>query len=346
MSSTRAKAVKLAQKKAKVSSSALGQKQVQVLQQVKRRGRDGNKKQKRRKGSRGPRTSRVSKTLTPARSVVWLKYVSTQTLGLANHSFGYPIYTNGAFAVDPSSPSGFTTTPGFSVRAAQYAAYRVRRYKGSVTFENTTATPAETVVCHTNSNLGTSNGGSGTIDLLQFAANRPQINTIRPIQSSAGGPNKAVHRFRHTIASIAGESIMQPGYKSLTNTVPTNLTYLVFGWVGTSNVTSMSVSVELMMEVEFLDYIDTLTSFASEKDRLLALGKPEVSMCAGCKAVQQIEFAPCPDPKCVCEDSCTNCGFSRRCSANCQSPRCPYKLETIVLRSPMVKTDSRSRIQQ
>lgn len=347
--STRSKSVKLAQKKARQGKQGVEFVKFQGKQGKKKpvtQGKVGAKKKKGRKNKRKGRTSmKGSSMLTPARSVVWLKYVSTQSLGGGVHtSYGYPLVSNGAFAVDPSAPAGYTTTPGFSVRAAQYASYRVRGYKGRIIFENTTAVPADTFVCHTNTTLGAASGGSAGINGLQFAANRPQINTIVPIQSSAGGPNKAVHRFKHSIASIAGESIMQPGYKCLTNTVPALPTYIVFGYQAAANLALMTITVDLMMEVEFLDYIDTLTSFSSEEDRLASLGKPQISKCAGCKAVEQIEFASCPDPQCVIEDTCTNCGYSRRCSANCQSSRCPYKEDTVVLRPPVLRVDSKSKV--
>lgn len=309
------------------------------------RGRKGPKRS--RAGKRGRASGKIPSTLTPPNRRVWLKYVSVQTLGaIANKFFAYPIYSNGAFAPDPSSPSGYTTTPGFSVPALQYAAYRVRRYKGKIVFLNLTTTPADTVVCHTNSALGAANGGSSSINILQFAANRPTINSVRPIQASGTGPCKAVHTFKHTVTKIAGESTMQPGYKALTNTVPSILTYIVFGWQAAANVSSgMEVSVELQMEVEFLDYIDTLTSFASEDVRLASLGKPEISKCAGCKAVEQIEMLPCPDVNCSIIDTCTNCGFARRCSENCQSPRCPFRADTVKLISPVARSSSKSKLQ-
>lgn len=360
MAQTRSQAVKAAQKKSRQSlfqesrssnfSGKESSPQIEFVGQGKRKRNGGKGKRKavprgKVNRSRNTRKGGRSTVLTPPNRRVWLKYVSTQNLGAGAHtSFAYPLYSNGAFAPDPSSPSGFSTTPGFSVLATNYAAYRVRRYKGKITFENTTAVPADTVVCHTNSALGASSGGSSTIDILQFAANRPQFNTIIPIQASTGGPNKAVHRFKHTISSVAGESVMQPGYKSLTNTVPSILTYIVFGYAAASNLSTMAISVDLMMEVEFLDYIDTLTSFSSEKERLSLLGKPEMMKCAGCKAVEQLEYLPCPDPQCFVEDVCTNCGFSRRCSSNCQSSRCPYKEDTIKLRPPLQKKESSSKL--
>jgi len=291
------------------------------------------------------RKGRTTTTLTPARKKVWLKYVSQQSLGGGAHvGFAYPIYSNAAFAVDPSAPAGYTTTPGFSVPATQYAAYRVLRYRGKISFENTTAIPAQTIVCHSNTALGAPNGGGTAVDLLQFAANRPKVNTIKPIQGSGGGPNRVEHRFNHSVAFIAGETVNQPGYKSLTNTVPSILTYIVFGYVSAANLATMQMGVELEMLVEFLDYIDTLTSFQSEGERLAKLGTTEILKCAGCKAVEEIELLPCPDPNCCIVDLCSNCGFSRRCSMNCQSPRCPFRADTVRLIPPLVRKASSSKI--
>jgi len=281
-------------------------------------------------------------TLTPPRRVVELEYVSVQVLGATAHTaFAYPWQSNGAFAVDPSAPFGYTTTPSFSVPATQYAAYRVRSYSGSVTFTNLTAVAADTMVCHSNSLLGSASGGT-VLNILQFKANRPKINTLKAIAPLGSGQNKVTHTFKHKIASIAGESIMQPGYKSLTNTVPAIPTYIVAGWAATSNTTSgMEISISLKMKVEFLDYIDTLTSFASEELRLKSLCDPlQRPMCAGCQAVSNLEFGPCPDEKCCCVDLCTNCGYKRRCSLNAQSVKCPWRVDKIPLLPPEMKKQS------
>jgi len=135
---------------------------------------------------------------------------------------------------------------------------------------------------------------------------------------------------------------MQPGYKSLTNTVPAIPTYIVAGWAATSNTTSgMEISIALKMTVAFLDYIDTLTSFASEELRLKSLCDPlQRPMCAGCQAVSNLEFGPCPDEKCCCVDFCTNCGYKRRCSLNAQSVRCPWRADKIPLLPPEMKKQS------
>jgi len=257
-------------------------------------------------------------------------------------SRAYPILSNGAFAVDPIAPTGYTTTPGFSVLATNYAAYRVKKYRGSITFSGMTTTiPCETVVCHTNTLLGTAAGGTDGIDILQFKANRPKFNTskvLNPGQSSQS--QRAIHTFRHSISSITGESINQPGYKSLTNTVPSIPTYIVFGWMlQTAATNSIFVEVKLQMLVEYLDYIDTLVSVdqhtqISENQRLKNLGSPVINPCAGCKAVSLLEYLPCPDPQCMIVDVCSNCGYKRRCSQNCQSPSCPFKVDTVPLIPP------------
>jgi hypothetical protein len=294
--------------------------------------------------------SKVGSTLTPPNRTVWLEYVSELPLstGVTKQNFGYPIYSNGAFAVDPSSPSGFTTTPGFSVLATNYAAYRVKSYRGSITFSNTFAASGSTVVCHTNTALGAASGGTSPIDILQFAANRPTINTIRPIAATGNGASQVTHHFSHRVAKIAGESVMQPGYKSATNTVPSLLTYIVFGWYLSTSVSSftMTVNVRLRMEVEFLDYIDTLTSFASEEERLKSLGTPSAFQpCAGCRYYETLEATPCPDPDCHCVDKCTNCGATRKCIALAQSVSCPWRADLALVTPPVLtKANSRTSI--
>jgi len=293
--------------------------------------------------------SKVGTTLTPPRKSVWLEYVSEISVGVggSHQTYAYPLYTNGAYAPDSSSPSGFTTTPGFSVPATQYAAYRVRRYKGSVSFANTFAAVGDTIVCHSNSNLGSSSGGAVTANILQFAANRPNVNTIKPIQATGNGASQVTHRFDHSIPFITGESINQAQYKSATNTVPSSLTYLVWGWELSAPATSftMSVSVKLKMLVEFLDYIDTLTSFdVSEQERLSKLGTPKAfTPCAGCASYELLENIPCPDPECTIVDKCTNCGALRRCIMGAQSQRCPYRAETAKVTPPtLTKANSKT----
>jgi hypothetical protein len=189
-----------------------------------------------------------------------------------------------------------------------------------------------------NSLLGTSSGGVFTINLLPFAANRPKLNTVKPIQATGGGECKVTHHFSHSIPFITGETINQPGYKCLTNTVPSIPTYIVFGWTSNStNVTNgMVIAIKIKFLVEYLDYIDTLTSYTGEEDRLRQLGAPQQVPCGGCRAVQDLEFLPCPDPSCSIVDYCTNCGFKRRCSLNCQSSRCPFKQDTIQIFPPVV----------
>jgi len=321
-----------------------------------RKKRGGGRRRQKNGGSLRSKTT----TLTPANRTVRLRYVLMVQLPTAVGGVGraYPLWTNGAFAVDQSAPSGFTTTPGFSVLATNYAAYRVRKYRSKVTFSSLTVASiaVDTCVCHTNSLLGTSAGGTNSINIVQFAANRPEINTVKQLMpGTTSQPSKCVHVSSHTISSIAGESIMQPGYKSLTNTIPSIPTYIVFGWQAPSTVASgtCSVEVELDMWVEFLDYIDTLTSFTtpdgspmSESERLSKLGTPaEIQPCAGCKFVKSLEFAPCPDPACTIVDGCTNCGFKRRCSANCQSVRCPYRADTIQLSPPLLtRISSKSQL--
>jgi len=315
------------------------------------------RKGNRSRGKRSGGSSRSSMTLTPPRRTITLEYVSMLTLSsTASTGRAYPIYSNGAYLPDPASPGGYTTTPGFSVPSTQYAAYRVKRYRGTIEFSTFTgAIPCETVVCHTNSLLGTSSGGTDAITLFNYKANRPKINTAKVLEPSgtAGvNPAKTIHHFSHSIASIAGESIMQPGYKSATNTVPAIPTYIVFGFVTrTSTTSSCAVQIKLLMDVEFLDYIDTLTSFsssspASEEERLRNLGTPaEIQPCAGCKWSRSLEYLPCPDPDCDIIDVCTNCGFQRKCSANCQSRLCPYRADTIpLIPPPMKKASSKANL--
>lgn len=279
-----------------------------------------------------------SMQIQPARSKVWLKYVENlllATTGGASKSFAYPIQSNNAFAVDSAAAAPYTTTPGFSVKSIAYSSYRVLRYRGIAEFAFSVGTsPPVTSVCHSNSALGASAGGTLGVDVLQFAALRPGFNTIK--ESNGLQSTKIVHRYSHTVPSITGESTQQPGYKSLTNTGPAIPTYIVYGITFPTNVNqTVELNIQHEMEVEFLDYIDTLTSLYTSAQS----GRHEFPMCGGCKFLSSVEMEPCT---CGLSSVCTSCWSTWECSLYQQVPNCTRRQICVPVHPPQVQVNSSS----
>jgi hypothetical protein len=294
---------------------------------------------------KGPtRSSRGSNsTVQPSRRTYDLKYVSSLKLSsgaTGDYSIAYPIVSNNAFAVDSAAPSPFTTTPGFSIGSIAYSSYRVHSYRGKIVFSSDSASagsslPVVTTVCHSNSALGASAGGTTGIDVLQFAALRPGFNTIKQMSGGLGGPSTCTHSFSHSISSITGESTMQPGYKAATNAGPSISSYIVFGVesqaVGVTTITA--VLVELTMRVEFLDYIDTLTSLFLDG----IAGQSLKFRCGGCAQLATMEFNRCT---CGQEDVCTTCRCYLPCCDARPSVRCTRVKVLVPVRSPLDRQGS------
>jgi hypothetical protein len=257
-----------------------------------------------------------------------------------DYSIAYPIVSNNAYAVDSSAPAPFTTTPGFSIGSIAYSSYRVHSYRGKIVFSAESASaansyPITTTVCHSNSALGASSGGTTGIDVLQFAALRPGFNTIKQVGGGLSGPSTCTHSFSHTISSITGESTMQPGYKSATNAGPSISSYIVFG-VESQGVGGQAVTivlVELTMKVEFLDYIDTLTSLFLDG----VAGQPLKIRCGGCANLATMEFNRCT---CGQEDVCTTCRCYLPCCDARPSVRCTRVKILVPVRSPLDRQSS------
>jgi len=267
---------------------------------------------------------------TPPRTSVWMNYRQTIPIAttLASGFAAYYLESNHLFQMDPSVSS---TTPGFSSYAGRYATYRVRAYKGSVSFENSSfgstlgVSSGSSYVCHSNTNLGVSSGGSHT-SLEAFSCLAK--NSIRPLAAVGGPPS--VHVFNRSIRSIVGENVMKDSYKSLVNGAPSSLTYLVFGFkmpstTFTGNLPSCTATITMMVLVDFLDYIDTLTSFE------------QIQKCAACAALSEKSYVPC---RCGTRGECRLCHWECPCSEDHRLHSCPLVRVKAELRPPLQRRKS------
>jgi len=270
-----------------------------------------------------------------------LTYTATYHLTSASSTGfrAYYILTNGS-QVDPFISS---STPGLSSYFARYASYRIRSYHGTVQFANSTlqnlSTPSRYVpltgmVCHSNTTLGiTPTTGGAAINLIPYSSlAKNQEKTI----GAPSSPNTIIP-FRRTILSVTGENVMQSSYKALGGAIPASPTYLAFGinWDPTGlpivpplDVIDCEVTVRLTQDFEFLDYVDTLTSFEGLK------------MCAACQFLQEREYVPCI---CSTRGACINCGSTRPCSEEFPLPTCPREKLYMDVRAPTVEYLLRSK---
>jgi len=248
-----------------------------------------------------------------ARSFVKLCFVSNYTCaataGAGFKGLSFAISPNSAFVPDILTQGPNSTTPGFSTMSIKYASYIVHGYETEIGFSNqTTAVPTVACVCHSNTALGVSGAAGVDIAIQSFAALRSDVNFMKEIGGGAGDSNCTYKKFM-SIERVTGESSKLPGYKSVSSGSPSLLTYLVFGTqnITTTTATNVSVMVKLTMWVEFLDYIDTLTSFVDRTN----LGDFSPLMCAGCTYLSQLpDYEPCP---CGCLISCSTCKYTIPC---------------------------------
>jgi len=260
-----------------------------------------------------------------ARSFVKLCFVSNYTCtsgaSAGPRGLSFALSPNSAFVPDILAQGPNTTTPGFSTMSIKYASYIVHGYDAEMVFSNqTAAVPTVVCVCHSNSALGVTGSSGVDIAIQSFAALRPDVNFMKEIGGGAGDSNCTYKRFM-SIDQVTGESSKLPGYKSVSSGSPSLLTYLVFGTQNVTPTTSTSVSVmvKLTMFVEFLDYIDTLTSFVDRTN----LGDFSPLMCAGCTYLSQLpDYEPC---SCGCVISCTTCKYTIPCMPARRARNCVKK---------------------
>lgn len=259
-----------------------------------------------------------------------LTYTKTYTLTHASGggSSAYYIQTNNT-QLDVFTSS---TTPGLQSYQIRYASYRVKSYHGTVQFANSTIqvstsrfAPLTGIVCHSNTTLGiTPTTGGVLLDLTPYSClAKNQEKTI----GAPGSPNTVIS-FKRAISSVTGESWMQTSNKALVGASPASPTYLAIGiaWDPTGlpvgDVVSCEVTVRITQVIEFLDYVDTLTSFEGLK------------ICAACEFLKNREYVPCV---CGTRGVCVNCGSSRPCSEEYPVSTCPREKLYMDVRPPTIE---------
>jgi len=309
----------------------LNQKQAPMIAQLSRRqGKRAKRKRQPRSSKRKGRGGGLGTSPQPSRKVVRLTFVTRVGLatGGASDFFAYPLLTNGAFAPDQAGAPPYSMTPGFSSLSALYSKYRVTKYHYKVMFSNESNLDNQVFVCNSNSALGAAAGGSTAIDLTQYVALRKGFNKTKALASSSGGPAVVTISGAHTIKSVYGDSpFTDPGFKAATNAVPTIQTFLVLGLAAPGANATVLADVQIDMEVEFLDYIDTITSLGEDSQPRCFSSSPVNFLCAACDRLKN----PWPgdhddDPweSCVCgkKFECKNCHSILPCGNWYRVPDC------------------------
>jgi len=307
------------------------QNQSPVTAQLSRRqGKRTKRKRQPRSSKRKGRGGGLGSSPQPSSKVVRLTFVTRIGLatGGASQFYAYPLLTNGAFAPDQAGAPPYSTTPGFSSLSALYSKYRVTKYHYKVMFTNESGGETQVFVCNSNSALGAAAGGSTGVDLTQFVALRKGFNKTKALAASSGGPAVGIISGTHTIKSVYGDSpFSDPGFKAATNAVPTNQTFLVMGIATSAVANTVLADVQIDMEVEFLDYIDTITSLGEDSQPRCFSSSPVNFLCAACDRLKN----PWPgdhddDPweSCVCgkKFECKNCHSILPCGSWYRVPDC------------------------
>lgn len=246
------------------------------------------------------------------------------TTGAGSKTMLYPVTINNAFVVDSNASAPYNATPQFAECADLYASYIVHGFSGSATFISVGSVPSgsETYVLFGNTAWGASPGGTVGLNVVQFSSDGPPgMQTQKVLAAGNSGTAKVVHTFKHTISKIMGESTKLPGYKSLVNAGPSLIAYMGLGMNALTASASnfWDISFELYMDVEFLDYIDTIISVRDN----LRLGIIESPKCAACTFCSLKEFQECP---CKQYEACGLCPWERACSLDYPIIDCPRKL--------------------
>jgi hypothetical protein len=234
----------------------------------------------------------------------------------------YPVTVNNAFVVDSNAGAPFNATPQFAECADLYASYIVHGISGTATFYQSgiLSSDLETYLLFGNTAWGASSGGTVGLNVVQFASDGPPgMQSSKTCGGSTSGVPRAVHHFRHSISKIMGESTKLPGYKSLVNAGPSLLAYMGLGYNSFVVSTAVEISFEVYLDVEFLDYIDTIISVRDN----LRLGIVEAPKCAACTFCSVKEFQECP---CKQYEACGLCPWERACSLDYPIQDCPRKL--------------------
>lgn len=242
--------------------------------------------------------------------------------GAGSKTMLYPVTINNAFVVDSNASAPYNATPQFAECADLYASYIVHGISGNAVFyqSGVLSSDLETYVLFGNTAWGASAGGTVGLNVVQFSSDGPPgMQSAKTMGGNTSGVPRAVHHFRHSISKIMGESTKLPGYKSLVNAGPSLLAYMGLGFNGYVVSTVVEISFEINLDVQFLDYIDTIISVRDN----LRLGIVEAPKCAACTFCSVKEFQECP---CKQFEACGLCPWERACSLDYPIRDCPRKL--------------------
>lgn len=282
------------------------------------------------KGSRRRRkgSSKSSTSFQPPKKRVLLKWINIYSAIVNSKFYAYGFQVNGCYQPD-SSVSVYT--PGFSEIAAFYARYRPTRFRARIQFVNqsqeatgTATVPMEGIAFFSDTQIALSGGSA--VDIL-FNSALP-MNKARTVQLASGNGGPAVATIVlpwRTMKNLWGESpYISDNYSSATNTVPARGGFLnvgVYFPAGASAINAWDIKVELEMDTEFTEYIDSLTSIDEDTGKI-SFYSSKFRTCAACYALREMEFQE--DPVCACSNvvSCGNCTAVFPCSSALRSPKC------------------------
>lgn len=298
------------------------------------------------KGSRRRRkaSSKSSSSIQPPKRRVLLKWINIYSATSNTKYYSYGFQVNGCYQPD-SNVSVYT--PGFSEIAAFYARYRPTRFRARIQFVNqtqeatgTATVPMEGVAFFSDSAIAPVGGSA--VDIF-FNSALP-MNKAKTVQLASGNAGPAVATIVlpwRTMKDLWGESpYVSDNYSSAVNTVPARGGFLnagVYFPAGASAINAWDIKVELEMDTEFTEYVDSLTSIDEDTGKI-SFYSSKFRTCAACYVLRNQEFQE--DPVCSCSNvvSCGNCSAVFPCSSALRSPKCTLHSFRLPSSSPQEMT--------
>jgi len=263
------------------------------------RGRGAARRGKERINRRITNTSQSIKG-QPARKTVWLEYHANYPLGsAADQTYGEPLILNGPFSPDPGTPS--LTTPTFQFNANGYSLYRVESARVKLEVLNRETFGGQAYILIRDTAIGAVTGGAALANIQEYAA---QGMTRSGFMGNNTSQPKTVLRMTANTREIVGEvTKFDDSYRSLTNSIPSNLVWVILG-LYMDSVVSLGVSsyLFLQMKTTFFGFIG------------IAVTQEELGMCAGCRTLNQWLDTGKVTPCCSQKRTCNNCGANIPCS--------------------------------
>lgn len=193
---------------------------------------------------------RVHTSIVPSEFRTRIVFTTTGlTTNAGSRNAGQRYHTNAPYDVDPIL--GSSASPGFAEIAALYHFVRAIGVKVTLQLLCNEVFPVNVYAIHSNNDLGT----GGTVALQQ--AGNPLCQTIMLAPSGHGGM-RTLHS-KHTICQVVGSKapLTDDNYRSLTNSVPADLTWFGFyidaGPVNTLTV-NKGVNFTIRIEMDLLFY--------------------------------------------------------------------------------------------